>query len=62
MFWLGLLVFGVGLHACIGRRSSHDLEQAALQPFADDPPAARNMSRATGRICERVLEVGRLDA
>ncbi|CAD5107566.1 hypothetical protein [Zestomonas carbonaria] len=56
MFLLGLLVFCAGLYLCIGRRSARDLEQAALQPFADDPQAARNMSRATGRVCERVVD------
>lgn len=31
-------------------------EQAALLPFADDPDAARRMSAATGRHCERIVQ------
>ncbi|UVE16712.1 hypothetical protein NVV93_14030 [Pseudomonas sp. LS44] len=72
MFVFGIVVFCVGLYGCIGLRSADDLEQAALQPFADDPQAARNMSAATGRVCARVITpqsefacerpTGRLDA
>ena len=40
----------------IGLSSRDELEQAALLPFADDALAARNMSAATGRVCERVME------
>jgi len=56
LFTLGLLVFCGGLYVCIGRPSDDELEQAALLPFADDARAARNMTAATGRTCERVTE------
>ncbi|MGV8842524.1 MAG: hypothetical protein ACOH2I_04570 [Pseudomonas sp.] len=51
IFLIGLLVFCVGIHRC----NAQDLEQAALLPFADDPDAARNMTKATGRRCEHVV-------
>jgi len=35
--------------------SRHDAQQAALQPFADDPETARRMSAETGLACERVV-------
>jgi len=56
MFILGLVVFCGGLYYCIGLNSRDELEQAALLPFADDALAARNMTAATGRVCERVME------
>ncbi|MNN24548.1 hypothetical protein D3C81_1379840 [compost metagenome] len=31
-------------------------EQAALLPFADDPPVAERVAAATGKVCERVIE------
>ncbi|MEP9319683.1 hypothetical protein ABKS89_21265 [Pseudomonas sp. LABIM340] len=49
----------IGLIACATacwRACRHDDEQAALLPFADDPDAARRMSAATGRHCERVVQ------
>lgn len=35
--------------------SSHDAEQTALLPFADDPEAARHLTAETGLVCERVV-------
>lgn len=55
LFVLGLLVFCVGVRLCIGKPTEHDLEQAALLPFADDPQAARAMSEATGYRCDKVI-------
>ncbi|RJG08857.1 hypothetical protein D3879_23670 [Pseudomonas cavernicola] len=55
MFILGFIAFCAGIHSCLLQRSDHELEQAALLPFADDLEAARNMTAATGRLCERVV-------
>ena len=55
IFLLGCAVFAAGLHR-LGRCDRGELEQAALLPFADDPPAARAMTAATGRVCARVVE------
>ena len=46
IFLLGCAVFAAGLHR-LGRCDRGELEQAALLPFADDPPAARAMTAAT---------------
>ncbi|MDB5983616.1 MAG: hypothetical protein JWQ69_4631 [Pseudomonas sp.] len=54
---VGWAVMMVGMHFCLTRPSDNDLEQASLLPFADDPEAARNMSRATGKVCERVVVI-----
>ncbi|MDB6145357.1 MAG: hypothetical protein JWP80_4401 [Pseudomonas sp.] len=54
---LGWVVMFVGMHFCVTRRSDSELEQASLLPFADDPEAARNMSKATGKVCERVVVI-----
>jgi hypothetical protein len=54
---VGWGVMFVGMHFCVTRRTDNELEQASLLPFADDPGAARNMSRATGKVCERVVIV-----
>lgn len=35
--------------------SSAELEQAALLPFADDPPAAERVRQQTGRCCEQLM-------
>lgn len=55
IFLTSFLVFCVGIHRCLLRLNAQDLEQAALLPFADDPDAARNMTKATGRRCEHVV-------
>jgi hypothetical protein len=54
---VGWGVMVIGVHVCVTRRSDNELEQASLLPFADDPEAARNMTRATGKVCERVVVV-----
>jgi hypothetical protein len=54
-FYVGLMVLFVGVHVCLNSCSEHDLEQASLLPFADDLEAARNMSQATGRFCDKVI-------
>lgn len=54
---VGWAVMFLGMHFCVTRRSDNELEQASLLPFADDPEAARNMSRATGKVCERVVVI-----
>lgn len=54
-FVLTLLVGAFSLAAL--RAPDRELEQAALLPFADDPPAARQLERETGLRCERVVEV-----
>ncbi len=54
-----MLLSLIGLIACIAacwRTCRSDGEQAALLPFADDPDAARRMSAATGRQCERIVQ------
>ena len=59
---LGLLACAV---ACWRACRGETFEQAALLPFADDPDAARRMTAATGRRCERIVaplpEPGPLD-
>lgn len=55
IFIVGWAVMMVGMHFCLTRRSDNELEQASLLPFADDPEAARNMTLATGKVCERVV-------
>ncbi|WP_416310447.1 hypothetical protein [Pseudomonas sp. W03] len=62
---LGLLACAVACcRACRACRGE-TFEQAALLPFADDPEAARRMTAATGRRCERIVaplpEPGPLD-
>ena len=52
---VGWSVMVIGMHFCVTRRSDNELEQASLLPFADDPEAARNMTLATGKVCERVV-------
>jgi hypothetical protein len=54
---VGWAVMMIGMHFCLTRCTDNDLEQASLLPFADDPEAARNMSRATGKVCERVVVI-----
>nr|WP_294973366.1 hypothetical protein [uncultured Pseudomonas sp.] len=49
----GLLACAV---ACWRACRGDSFEQAALLPFADDPEAARRMTAATGRRCERVVQ------
>lgn len=51
----GLLVFFAGVTRCLRNPTGHELEQAALLPFADDPQAARAMSEATGRHCTQLV-------
>lgn len=54
-----MLLSLIGLVACIAacwRTCRSAGEQAALLPFADDPDAARRMSAATGRHCERIVQ------
>ncbi|WP_028240649.1 hypothetical protein [Stutzerimonas azotifigens] len=55
MFVCGLAVLLAGSYCCIHLPDAEALEQAALLPFADDPQAARSMSRATGRVCQEVV-------
>ncbi|WEJ74319.1 hypothetical protein [Pseudomonas sp. PSE14] len=59
---IGLLACAV---ACWRACRGETFEQAALLPFADDPEAARRMTAATGRRCERIVaplpEPGPLD-
>ncbi|MCP1626215.1 hypothetical protein [Pseudomonas nitroreducens] len=53
-----MLLSLIGLIACAAacwRGCRRTDEQAALLPFADDPDAARRMSAATGRHCERIV-------
>lgn len=57
LFIVGWSVMLIGMHFCLTRRSDNELEQASLLPFADDPEAARNMTRATGKVCERVVVI-----
>ncbi|WP_397452417.1 hypothetical protein [Pseudomonas sp. NA-150] len=57
LFLSGWVVMCIGMHFCVTRQSEHDLEQASLLPFADDPEAARNMSRETGKVCDTVVTV-----
>lgn len=52
---VGWSVMLIGVHVCVTRRSDNELEQASLLPFADDPEAARNMTLATGKVCEHVV-------
>ncbi|WP_313086367.1 hypothetical protein [Pseudomonas sp.] len=33
-----------------------EAQQVALLPFADDPEAARQLTRETGLVCERVVQ------
>lgn len=43
---------------CLRARPARDEEeQAALLPFADDPPAARRLARETGRRCAALVDV-----
>ncbi|KRV64110.1 hypothetical protein [Pseudomonas citronellolis] len=51
-----LLVVAVVPCLHLRRASRHDLQQAALLPFADDPEAAARMSAATGQHCERLFD------
>ncbi|MED5609029.1 MULTISPECIES: hypothetical protein [Pseudomonas] len=51
-----LLALAIALYLHLRRASRHDLQQAALLPFADDPEAAARMSAATGQHCERLFD------
>ncbi|SDI97588.1 hypothetical protein SAMN05216189_101110 [Pseudomonas delhiensis] len=51
-----LLALAIALCLHLRRASRHDLQQAALLPFADDPEAAARMSAATGQHCERLFD------
>ncbi|MBU0806319.1 MAG: cbb3-type cytochrome c oxidase subunit 3 [Gammaproteobacteria bacterium] len=44
-----LVLFYLGVHACLARSSPRDLDEAAMLPFADDPEVARRVERQTGR-------------
>lgn len=44
-----MAIFFIGVHYNLYRRDPADLEQAAMLPFADDPKAAKEMERETGR-------------
>ncbi|HTO18219.1 MULTISPECIES: hypothetical protein [Pseudomonas] len=57
MIFVLLSVLVGGLCLAVLRTPDADLRQAALQPFADDPPAARQLEQETGLRCERVVEV-----
>ncbi|WP_373321956.1 hypothetical protein [Pseudomonas paralcaligenes] len=47
----------VTLFCLLARPARDEQQQAALLPFADDPPAARRLERDTGRRCEALVEV-----
>ncbi|MCY1430297.1 hypothetical protein D3C76_706940 [compost metagenome] len=38
------------------RAGERKYDQAALLPFADDPPVAERVAAATGKVCEQVVE------
>ena len=46
MFCFGLAVLMLGLYYSLKQRSPHDINQAALLPFADDPDAAARVTKA----------------
>lgn len=54
-FLLAVIFLGAALYFSLGRMAAHELEQAALLPFADDPEVAQRMSEATGRHCTHVV-------
>jgi hypothetical protein len=52
-----LLSLLVTLFCLLARPTRDEAEQAALLPFADDPPAAHRLERDTGLRCEALVEV-----
>lgn len=51
---LGALIFG--LYCSFKQHSTHDINQAALLPFADDPDAAQRITKATGMQFDQVVD------
>ncbi|WP_150304933.1 hypothetical protein [Pseudomonas saliphila] len=49
------LIVAFGLSLACGVMDEAHIEQAALIPFADDPDAAEQLTRETGRRCETVV-------
>ncbi len=50
-YWLllALAVFYLALQRHLGGKRRHELDEAAMLPFADDDAVARRMEKATGR-------------
>ena len=56
LFISGWVVMCVGMHIGVSRQSEHDLEQASLLPFADDPDADRIIEEI---LADRKRDFGR---
>lgn len=42
-------LFFLAVQLCLSGKSQRSLDEATMQPFADDPEVARRMEQATGR-------------
>ncbi|MNJ76219.1 hypothetical protein D3C77_734500 [compost metagenome] len=48
VWWLvSLTFFYLGVQACLSRSSQHDLDEAAMLPFVDDPEVEREAGCGT---------------
>ncbi|MBD9481770.1 cbb3-type cytochrome c oxidase subunit 3 [Pseudomonas sp. PDM14] len=48
-FFLCAALFFCAVQLCLAGKSRRHLDEATMQPFADDPDVARRMERATAR-------------
>jgi len=55
MFYMGIGTFMAGLYYSLKTSSAHDIQQAALLPFADDPDAAEKIIQSTGMTFDKIV-------
>lgn len=61
MFYMGIGTLVVGLCYSLKTSSAHDIQQAALLPFADDPEAANKIIQSTGMTFDKIVNGIELD-
>ncbi|MDE1910338.1 MAG: hypothetical protein KGL60_21105 [Pseudomonas sp.] len=61
MFFMGVGTLVVGLCYSLKTSSAHDIQQAALLPFADDPEAANKITQSTGMTFDKIVNGIELD-
>lgn len=62
LWWIiAVVAFYLGVQACLGRSSQHDLDQASMLPFADDPEVAGRVERELGRSISGSARPGTCD-
>ncbi|MHA6137878.1 hypothetical protein ACX3YC_10560 [Pseudomonas mohnii] len=55
MLFFGLLVLFFGIWYSLKKHSAHDINQAALLPFADDPEVAETITKTTGVQFDKIV-------